>query len=159
MGVLVSTMLFGVNLCRIRHIAAGMQRVRLGQQRIMRRLGMIAKLVPLGSELVIVCSGPVMFGGLQMSLYRWVSGHGVLLKAGHCSSVTPECEQGKKVYGARRLGPRAGDEEQATDLVGDAGGENDEGNLPKRGSQPVPVGCPPQETADNRRGNARASQG
>ncbi len=79
--MLVSTMLFGMNLGSIRHKTAGVQRVRLGQQRIMRRLGMIAKVVPLGGELVIVCGGPEVFGGLQMSRGRGVSGHGLLLEA------------------------------------------------------------------------------
>jgi hypothetical protein len=42
---------------------------------------MIAKLVPFGGELVIVCGGPEVFGGLQMSRGRGVSGHGLLLEA------------------------------------------------------------------------------
>jgi len=74
MGVFVSAMLFSMDLCRIGHEAARVQRVRLGKQRVVCRLGVIAELVPLGGEFVIVCGGPVVFGCEQMRLDGRVRG-------------------------------------------------------------------------------------
>jgi hypothetical protein len=68
MGVFVAAVLFRVNLCRVGHEASGMQCVRVGQQRIVSALGVIAELVPLGGELVKVCSGTVVFGCEPMRL-------------------------------------------------------------------------------------------
>jgi hypothetical protein len=62
-GVLVSTMLFGVDFCCVGHETTSVQFVPLCKQREMSCLGVIAEIVPLGGELVIVCGSPVMFGG------------------------------------------------------------------------------------------------
>jgi hypothetical protein len=78
-GVLVSTVLFGMDLCGVGHETAGVQSVRLRQQCVMSPLGMIAKLVPLGRELVIIGCSPVVFGCFQMRLHGWVGGHGCSL--------------------------------------------------------------------------------
>lgn len=76
--MLVATVPFGVDLGRIGHEAAGVLRVRLREQRVVRGLGMVAEIVALGGEFMIVCGGPVVFGGLQMRRTGWVSGHGTL---------------------------------------------------------------------------------
>ena len=74
--MLVSAVLFGVDLCCVGHKTTSVERVRLSEQRIMRRLRVIAKFVPLRSKLVIVCGGAMMFCGLQVRLDGWVCGHG-----------------------------------------------------------------------------------
>jgi len=75
MGVFVSAVLLGVNLGRIGHEAAGMQGMRLGEQRVVGRLGVIAELVPLDRKFVKISGGPVMLGGEQVGLDGGVSGH------------------------------------------------------------------------------------
>jgi hypothetical protein len=75
MGVFVSTVSLGMDLCGVGHESPGMQRVRLGEQRVMSRLGVVAEIVPFGGKLVIVGSRPVMFGGEQMGLDGGMSRH------------------------------------------------------------------------------------
>ena len=75
----VSTVLCSMDLCRLGHEITGVERVRLGEQRVMGRLRVIAEIIPLGGELVIICGGPMVFCGLQMRLDGWVFGHRMLL--------------------------------------------------------------------------------
>jgi hypothetical protein len=79
MGVLVSTVLFRVNFGRFGHETASVEPVRLREQHVVSRLGVIAEIVALGGEFVIICGGSVVLGGLQMRVGGWVSGHGRFL--------------------------------------------------------------------------------
>ncbi len=78
--MLVSTMLFSVDPCCVGHETTSVERVRLGEQRVMGCLGVIAEIVPLGGELVIICGGPMVFRGLQVRLDGWMSGHSTPLR-------------------------------------------------------------------------------
>jgi hypothetical protein len=73
--VLVSAVLLGVDLGALGHEAGGVVRVRLGEQGVVGGLGMIAELVPLGGELVVISSEPMVLRGEQMRLDSGVSGH------------------------------------------------------------------------------------
>lgn len=75
----VAAVLFGVDLGRLAHEIASLERMRLGEHGVMGSLGVIAEFVPLGRELVIVGSGPMVFCGLQMGLNSRMSSHESLL--------------------------------------------------------------------------------
>lgn len=79
MGVFVTAVAFGVDLGRVAHEPGGVERVGLREQRVVRCLGVIARLVTLRSEFVEIGGGAMVLGGVSVGGEGRMIGHGVCL--------------------------------------------------------------------------------
>ena len=84
----VPAVLFGVDLGCLRHKAVGELPVRVREEHVMSPLSVIPKIVALRGQIVIVCRGSMVFGGLLMG-----RGGGVTTNDGTPLRADSRCER------------------------------------------------------------------